>query len=81
MKTQAEGIDKIPSPDKTIILTIGKPAPYSGVFMSEDQFRFFKTQELELEMIKERPFESHSNGWLWFIVGASFGAVAVSIGK
>ncbi len=50
---QASDIDDVPKPDKVMILYLGQKAPMSGVLLDEDQFRFYKTLELENEMLQK----------------------------
>lgn len=85
MKTQAEDIlEKIPAPDKVINLYLGQKAPYSGVFMSEDQFRFFKTVELESQMFSKKMNDTGPSfsDYVWVAAGFFvFGLAAGSLAK
>ncbi len=79
--TLADTLDAIPKPDKVLILQLGQKAPYSGVLMNEDQFRYFKTQELEAETLS-KAFANSSSESAWpklilpFILGLSMGVLA-----
>ncbi len=78
-KKDIDLIEEIPGPDKVMTLVIGKPAPYSGVFMPEDQFRYFKTIELENEMISKRVEKCDCNFVVWTLGGVLIGALLFSL--
>lgn len=79
MKTRADELDKIPKPDKVLVLNIGVRAPYSGVLMDEDQFRYFKTVELESEMYANKLKNSGPSfsDYIWVAAGFFVGGLAV----
>jgi len=82
----ADTLDAIPKPEKVLILQLGQPAPYSGVLMDGDQFRYFKTQELEAESLS-KAFVNSQNESAWskiilpFIVGLSMGVLVDRVVK
>lgn len=80
ISAKADDLDKIPAPDKILILPMGKAAPYSGILITEDDFRFWKTTELELEIVKthvEKP-ATMTQSILIFLGGVVLGGLATS---
>lgn len=78
-----KSLDEISKPEKVLILPIGTKAPYSGVLMDEDQFRYFKTQEFELEIVQNRVEVPISfTDYLWvFMGGVVIGIAGSSLGR
>lgn len=69
----------IPDPDEVIQLNKGQKAPYRGVFMPVDEFRYFKTTELEKEILEKKVVipNNHSTA-LTIILSAIGGALLFS---
>ncbi len=82
----ADTLDAVPKPEKVLILQLGQKAPYSGVLMDGDQFRYFKTQELEAESLGKAYAKAQGETtWgqivLPFLVGLSMGFLVDKVVK
>jgi hypothetical protein len=78
---RGDDLREIPKPDKIIILMMGQRAPWSGVLMDEDEFRYVKTIELEKEMMERRVMDRPTSPVWVFFSGLVLGALGASLSK
>lgn len=79
LTARAGDLSEIPAPSHEIELHLGSRAPFSGVLVDLDQYRYYKTIELSQDMIENR-INSQGDYTFWKIFGGfALGFVAASL--
>lgn len=74
IQTLALTIDEIPV-DRVVEVRLGQRAPYSGIMMDVEQFRYFKTIEFENEILTRKLTESKSPSFIEYALPALGGFI------
>lgn len=81
---RAEELDAIPKPSHEIQIYLNQKAPFSGLLIDVDQYRYYKTMELSSEMFERKMNDAGPkfSDYVWVAAGFFvFGLAAGSLAK
>ncbi len=83
---KADALNAIPPPDHETQVSINQKAPFSGVLLDIDQYRYYRVTEIERDDLARAAAQPQTSSFgsyaLMFLGGLAIGALAgASLGK